>query len=91
MTALEVWYSRLDLELLVEQASGRKERKQWLKVIIKAESRTSSHEFPKIAAIRNGRARIVDRPPLMLPPTRNRTFGKDRSHYFSTLPRNPSA
>ena len=66
----------LDLELLVEQASGRKERKQWLKVIIKAESRTSSHEFPKIAAIRNGRARIVDRPPLIYHPREIGPLGK---------------
>jgi uncharacterized protein (DUF2252 family) len=90
MTALQVWYSHLDLELLVEKASGQKERKQWLKVIGQAESRTSSHEFPKIAAVRNGRARILDRPPLIYHPREIGRLGKSVrtifQRYRETLP-----
>jgi uncharacterized protein (DUF2252 family) len=76
MGALQVWYSHLDLELLVKRASGHKERKQWLKVIEQAESRTSSHEFPKIATVRDGRARIVDHPPLIYHPREIGRLGK---------------
>lgn len=65
MPSLEVWYSRLDVKLLAENASSSRDRRHWLKIIKQAEGRTSGHEFPKMTALRNGRPRIVDQQPLI--------------------------
>jgi uncharacterized protein (DUF2252 family) len=65
MPSLEVWYSCLDVKLLAENAGSSRDRKHWLKIITQAEGRTSGHEFPKMAALRNGRPRIVDHQPLI--------------------------
>ncbi len=67
-TALEVWYSRLDLQVLADRARTSAARRRWQKVIEKALHHTSGDEFPKITAIRKGVARIADRPPLIYHP-----------------------
>jgi len=65
MAALEVWYSHLDVKLLAEKAESPRAQKHWLKIIDKAAQQTSGDQFPKITSVRNGRARISDRPPLI--------------------------
>ena len=90
MTALEVWYSHLDLNVLAEKAPTSKARKQWLKVIATTEQRTSGHEFPKIAAVRNGRPHIADHPPLIYHPREMAGLGRRvramLGRYRETLP-----
>lgn len=90
MTALEVWYSHLDLNVLAERAPTPKARKQWLKVIAKTQQQTSGHEFPKIAAVRNGRPRIADHPPLIYHPREMAGLGRRvramLERYRETLP-----
>ncbi len=90
MTALEIWYSHLDLKLLAKNAATAKAGKKWLKIIAKAERQTPSHEFPKITAIRNGRPRIADRPPLIYHPRDVGSIGKRVRQMFQryreTLP-----
>ncbi len=88
MTALEVWYSHLDLNLLVEKAKTSAAKKRWQKTIDKAIQKTSSREFPKIAAVQNGRPRIADHPPLIYHP-RQMSVGRIHNmfrHYRKTLP-----
>ena len=90
MTALEIWYSHLDLNLLAENAPTAKARKKWLQVIAKAEQRTSGQEFPKVTAIRHGRPCIADHPPLIYHPREMASLGR-RVHaifqrYRETLP-----
>ena len=88
MTALEVWYSHLDLNLLVEKAQTPAAKKRWRRIIDKAAQKTSSREFPKIAAVRNGRPRIADHPPLIYHP-REMSVGRIHKmfqHYLETLP-----
>jgi len=65
MTAIEVWYSHLNLKLLADEAETPAARKSWLKLIDKAAEQTPGDEFPKITSIRNGRPRIADRRPLI--------------------------
>jgi uncharacterized protein (DUF2252 family) len=65
MSAIEVWYSHLDVKLLAENANSLRNRKHWLKIIKQAEGQTSGHEFPKMTAFRNGRPHIVDQRPLI--------------------------
>jgi uncharacterized protein (DUF2252 family) len=68
MTALEVWYSHIDAEVFLKQAKTFAGRKRWEKVEQRAKHQTSPHIFPKIADFINGKARIVDHPPLVYHP-----------------------
>ena len=90
MTALEVWYSHLDLEMLPEKAETASARKQWVKLIDKAAEHAPGREFPKIAAVHNGRPRIEDRPPLIYHPRGmaggSRHVQKMFNRYRGTLP-----
>jgi uncharacterized protein (DUF2252 family) len=65
MRALEVWYSHLDAEVFVEEAKSQSSEKSWEAIEKKARAQTAEHIFPRFAALRNGRAQIVDRPPLV--------------------------
>ncbi len=76
MTALEVWYSHLDLNLLSEKAATKHARKLWSRTVQKASRRTSGNEFPKIASMRGGRPRIIDHRPLIYHPREMAALGK---------------
>ncbi|MGA2717941.1 MAG: DUF2252 family protein, partial [Candidatus Acidiferrales bacterium] len=89
MTALAVWYSHLNAALFMERAKTPAARKRWEKMEAAAAADTSEHEFPKIACIRNGRPRIVDRRSLIYHP-RDLAIGKRVRRMFrryrDTLP-----
>jgi len=68
MRALEVWYSHMDAEVFIEEAKTAAAKKRWEQVEKKARLETAEHIFPKIAAVKNGRMRIVDHPPLVYHP-----------------------
>lgn len=82
MTAIEVWYSHLDLKILAQNATSAAARKHWLKTIDRAVHHTLGHDFPKITAIRNGRPHIADRPPLIYHPREIAAIGKRVSDMF---------
>jgi uncharacterized protein (DUF2252 family) len=90
MTALHVWYSHLSAELFVQYAETPKARKRWRKREAEAAQNTSSHEFPKIAAVQNRCLRIIDRPPLINHPRDTAAIGKHVhlmfKRYRDTLP-----
>jgi len=68
MRALEVWYSHMDAEVFIEEAKTAAAKKRWEQVEKKARLETAEHIFPKIAAVKNGRMRIMDHPPLVYHP-----------------------
>lgn len=68
MTALNVWYSHLDAEVLVQQAKTADDWKYWKQIEKSAKLQTSDHIFPKITEVVKGKRRIVDRPPLVYHP-----------------------
>jgi uncharacterized protein (DUF2252 family) len=68
MTALEVWYSHLSVDLFVQNAETREARRRWRKREIEAALETPQREVPAIACVRNGRPRITDHPPLIYHP-----------------------
>jgi uncharacterized protein (DUF2252 family) len=68
MRALEVWYSHLDAEIFIDEAHTAAARKRWSEIEKKATLQTAEHVFPKITAVKNGRLRILDRPPLVYHP-----------------------
>jgi uncharacterized protein (DUF2252 family) len=68
MRALEVWYSHMDAEVFIKEATTAASRKRWERVEKAARLQTAEHIFPKIAKVMNGRTRIVDHPPLVYHP-----------------------
>jgi uncharacterized protein (DUF2252 family) len=65
MSALEVWYTRLDAESLVAMAPDEKAQKLRQQYIEKAHRRVGENLFPKIADQVAGRHRFVDQPPIL--------------------------
>jgi uncharacterized protein (DUF2252 family) len=90
MPALEVWYSEMSAALFIDRAVTPKSRKHWQRLEAKAAGNTSSREFPKIAAFRHGRPRIVDHPPLIYHTPEIARAGKHIANmlrrYRATLP-----
>jgi uncharacterized protein (DUF2252 family) len=65
MNPLQVWYERLDVETLIEQAPDAEAKRLRQRIATQARERVIEHHFPKIAAQDGGRARLVDQPPLV--------------------------
>jgi uncharacterized protein (DUF2252 family) len=90
MRALEVWYSHLDAEVFIDEAQTAAARKRWSQIENSAKLQTAEHVFPKITAVKNGRLRIVDRPPLVYHPPEIGSIGKRVREIFEryrrTLP-----
>ena len=69
MRALEVWYDRIDIDKLLEQASDETTRKRVEQRIDKARARTiAEHDFPKLTEQRGSTPLIKDDPPLVFHP-----------------------
>ncbi len=90
MRALEVWYSHLDAEIFIDEAHTAAARRRWSQIEKSAELQTAEHVFPKITAVKNGRLRIVDMPPLVYHPPEiasiNRHVCQMLERYRRTLP-----
>ena len=82
MTALEVWYSYLELDVFIENATTRDSKKRWQRQKATASKNSSEHEFPKMSSVANGRVRIVDRPPLIYHPRGMAAIGKHVQQMF---------
>ncbi|HXX11689.1 MAG TPA: DUF2252 domain-containing protein [Burkholderiales bacterium] len=66
MTPMEVWYQRLDMETLIEQAPDAEARKFRQQLAKQARQRIIEHLFPKIVAVAGGQHRLVDQPPILV-------------------------
>jgi uncharacterized protein (DUF2252 family) len=90
MRALDVWYSHIDAELLIQKAETQKEKKQWRQLESKAKHQTSDHVFSRIADVKKGHWRIIDRPPLVYHPQQieriSKHVGDMFQRYRRTLP-----
>jgi uncharacterized protein (DUF2252 family) len=66
MGALDIWYSRVDVEAVMEQVHDKDTRARIRKRIKKAEARTVvEHDFPKMTEMRGNRCVIKDNRPLI--------------------------
>lgn len=65
MSPLEVWYSRMDTQQLIDLAPDEKVKKIRQQLFDKARERVGESVFPKIAQQVGGRSRIVDQPPIL--------------------------
>ncbi|HTP47133.1 MAG TPA: DUF2252 domain-containing protein [Casimicrobiaceae bacterium] len=62
---LDLWYERLDMQTLIEQAIGPKGRKLGKEVAAKARQRIGEYLVPKLTAAVGGKRRLVDQPPVL--------------------------
>lgn len=65
MKPLEVWYSRLDAQTMLDTAPDAKARKFRQQLFDRARERVMESVFPKIAGQVGGQPRIVDQPPVI--------------------------
>ena len=65
MNPLEVWYSCLDQEALLETAPDEKVRRLRQQITDKARERVVENVFPKLAEQVAGSPRLVDQPPII--------------------------
>jgi uncharacterized protein (DUF2252 family) len=66
MRVLERWYERLDADELIDDLRSKKWKKHIHKRIAREQARSVvEHDFPKLATLKDGRARIKDNPPLI--------------------------
>jgi uncharacterized protein (DUF2252 family) len=68
-SVLETWYAKVAMdEVFAEYADDPKALKQLKKSIAEATENTTEHVFHKITAVKNGKPRITDHPPLLFHP-----------------------
>lgn len=65
MSPLEVWYSRLDAETIIDMAPDTETRKRRERLAEKAHEHIVEYLFPKIVSQVAGRYRFVDQPPVL--------------------------
>lgn len=90
MRAVDVWYSRLDAELFVEEAKTTDARKYWKRTLTKARQQTDEHLMPRLTDVVKGQLRITDHPPFIYHPLQYKQKARnvrDLFHrYRHTLP-----
>jgi uncharacterized protein (DUF2252 family) len=70
MGNLDVWYTRFDEDWIKEHFApqvGARARKRWQEVAAKAKSRDNVQAFDKLTRVVDGRRRIAEDPPLIVP------------------------
>ena len=82
MRALEVWYSELEAEILIEYAKTTTDKKYWKRVEDKAKLQTAEHIFPRITDVVKHRPRIIDNPPLVYHPRQRKKLEKQVTEMF---------
>jgi len=89
MSPLEVWYSQLDAEALIELAPDSETRKRREQLAARAHERIVEYLFPKIVSQVGGRYRFVDQPPIlyhMAEPDIDERMREGLEDYRETLP-----
>jgi uncharacterized protein (DUF2252 family) len=62
---LEIWYERLDMQTLIDQAPDAKLRKWRQELAEKAHERIGEYLVPKLTTGAGGQRRLVDQPPVL--------------------------
>ncbi len=90
MKALEVWYSHLDIEKVLKDFGTQykpKLVKRADKQLAKAHTKDSMTAFSKLTEVVDGKARIVDQSPLIVPIEKLAPAGEGRDAIFDELRR----
>jgi uncharacterized protein (DUF2252 family) len=87
MRDLDVWYSRLEIESLIEELAPQFKQKivkRTERTLAKARTRDSVTAFSKLTQVVNGEVRIVDGSPLIVP-IEQLAPGEERDQMFEAL------
>ncbi len=87
MKNLEVWYSHLDIESAIQEYGSQfkpKMVKRTEKNVAKARTKDSMTAFSKLTEVVDGKARIVDQSPLIVP-IEQLVQGRERDEMFEEL------
>jgi uncharacterized protein (DUF2252 family) len=90
MKRLEVWYSHLDIESVLQEFGSQfrpKLVKRADKQLAKARTKDSMAAFSKLTEVVDGKARIVDQSPLIVPIEQLAPAGEGRDQIFDELHR----
>jgi uncharacterized protein (DUF2252 family) len=71
MSPLDVWYTAMDIETLIEIAPDAATKKQDRAYVKAARRRVVEHVYPRLTAEVGGRPRFVDHPPLIFHSTQD--------------------
>jgi len=86
---LEVWYERLDVQTLIENAPDASTRKFREDMAAKAHQRIGDYLFPRMTAAVGGKRRLVDQPPVLFHITEKgieKRFREGMEDYRRSLP-----
>jgi len=85
---LDVWYERLDVQALIDEAPSERIRRRREEMAAKARKHIGEYLFPKISASVGGRYRLVDQPPLLFHADNDReeVFRAALADYRESLP-----
>src|SRR5262249_1384296 len=90
---LNRWYASIDIQDLVDLIHNRVDKKRIQRRLAKETARNAvEHDFPKLATVKAGKARITDNPPLIFHPKRyeqadfQKLISRGFSLYLQTLP-----
>lgn len=65
MSPLDVWYDRLDAQMIIDMAPDAKIRKVRVEMVAKARQRISDYLYPQISEEVAGRRRLIDQAPAL--------------------------
>ncbi len=88
MSNIDVWYARVDLDLVEKMFSPRmaaKDRKVVAKNLAKARTKDSMQAFGKLAGVVDGQTRIIADPPLIMPVSHLRPEERDELGFEAQL------
>jgi uncharacterized protein (DUF2252 family) len=85
---LDIWYERLDVQTLIDEAPNARIRKRREEMAAKARKHIGEYLFPRISASVGGRHRLVDQPPLLFHADKDReeAFRGALEDYRESLP-----
>jgi len=88
MSNIDVWYARVDLDLVEKMFSPRmaaKDRKFMARNLAKARTKDSMQAFSKLAGVVDGQTRIIADPPLIMPVSHLRPEERDELGFEAQL------
>ena len=90
MSALDVWYSRFDMDAFIASAPDAEAKKNRERIRREARANIADYVFPKITQVQDGMRHIADQPPLVYHPPPELKIPENLLHVFQmyreTLP-----
>lgn len=76
MNALDVWYSHLAADILIDKARTTSSKKRWQHLEAQARLQTAERMLARHTVTKDGHTRILDQPPLVYHPPGMKRLGK---------------